>query len=54
MLYRIGHKQKLAKKIISHFPEHNVYLEPFFGAGGIFFNKPKVKFNFLNDLNKNV
>jgi DNA adenine methylase len=54
MLYRIGRKQKLAKKIIQYFPEHNIYIEPFFGAGGLFFNKPKTQYNFINDYNKDV
>jgi DNA adenine methylase len=54
MLYRIGNKQRLAKKIIPHFPEHEIYIEPFFGAGGIFFNKQKSKINLLNDLNEDV
>jgi DNA adenine methylase len=54
MLYRIGRKQKLAKKIIPYFPEHKIYIEPFFGAGGLFFNKPKTQYNFINDYNNDV
>jgi DNA adenine methylase len=54
MLYRIGKKQRLAKKIIPYFPEHKIYIEPFFGAGGLFFNKPKAKYNFINDYNEDV
>jgi DNA adenine methylase len=54
MLKRIGNKQRIANKIIPYFPEHEIYLEPFFGAGGIFFGKPKVKYNFINDYNKDV
>jgi DNA adenine methylase len=54
MLYRIGKKQRLAKKIIPYFPEHNIYIEPFFGAGGLFFNKPKAKCNLINDYNNDV
>lgn len=53
-LRRLGNKTKLAKKIIQTFPFHNVYIEPFFGAGGLFFNKPLVNHNFLNDIDDDV
>jgi DNA adenine methylase len=33
---------------------HRLYIEPFFGAGGMFFNKPKAKYNMLNDLDGDV
>lgn len=49
MIYRRGNKRRIAKHIISLFPAHEHYIEPFFGAGGIFFNKQKAKYNFLND-----
>jgi len=54
ILRRLGNKSKIAHKIIPHFPKHNIYIELFFGAGGMFFNKPKSKYNFLNDLDSNV
>ena len=54
ILRRLGNKKKMAKKIQSYFPPHKIYIEPFFGAGGMFFNKPKVKYNFLNDLDSDV
>lgn len=54
ILKRLGNKKKIAKEIIKHFPKHNIYAEPFFGAGGMFFNKPKVKFNIVNDLDSDV
>lgn len=54
MLSRKGNKSKLADKIISHFPPHDCYIEPFFGSGAIFFRKPKVQYNLLNDIDKNV
>jgi len=53
-LRRLGNKSAIADKIINHFPQHNTYIELFFGAGGIFFNKPKARYNFLNDLDSNV
>ena len=54
ILRRLGNKKKLTHKIIPHFPSHTVFLEPFFGAGGMFFYKPKVKYNIVNDLDSDV
>lgn len=54
ILRRLGNKQKIAKKIQAYFPPHNIYIEPFFGAGGMFFNKPKAKYNIVNDLDSDV
>jgi DNA adenine methylase len=33
---------------------HRTYIELFFGAGGIFFNKPKAQYNILNDIDGEV
>ena len=49
ILKRLGNKTKIAMDIQKHFPQHSIYIEPFFGAGGIFFNKPKAKYNVVND-----
>lgn len=54
ILRRLGNKQSIAIKIQKYFPKHNIYIEPFFGAGGMFFNKPKAKYNIVNDLDSNV
>lgn len=54
LLRRLGNKSKLAKKIQTYFPAHTLYIEPFFGAGGMYFNKPKAKYNILNDLDSEV
>lgn len=54
ILRRLGNKKKLAKQIQSYFPPHKIYIEPFFGAGGMFFNKPKAKYNIVNDLVSDV
>jgi DNA adenine methylase len=54
ILRRLGNKSKIATKIQSYFPEHKIYIEPFFGAGGMFFNKPKAKYNIVNDLDSDV
>lgn len=49
-----GSKWRIAEWIISHFPEHKVYCEPFFGSGAVFFNKQPVYIETINDLDKNV
>lgn len=54
MIRRLGNKKKIAKKILPFFPQHTIYVELFFGAGGMFFNKPLAKINFLNDLDTNI
>jgi DNA adenine methylase len=54
ILRRMGNKSKIAKEIQKHFPKHTMYIEPFFGAGGMFFNKPKVKYNIVNDFDNDV
>jgi len=35
-------------------PPHKVYLEPFFGSGAVFFNKPAVGIETINDLDGDV
>jgi DNA adenine methylase len=54
ILRRLGNKSKIAKEIQQYFPPHKIYIEPFFGAGGMFFNKPKAKYNIVNDLDSDV
>jgi len=54
ILNRLGNKTRLAKEIQKYFPKHDIYMEPFFGAGGMYFNKPKAKYNFLNDIDDDV
>jgi DNA adenine methylase len=41
-------------KIIPHFPDHKIWIEPFFGSGSAFFNKQKAKYNIVNDLDSDV
>lgn len=54
ILRRMGNKGKIASKIISYFPPHKVYYEPFFGTGSIYFTKPKSEYSILNDLDNDV
>lgn len=45
-----GGKQKLADRIVALMPEHTVYLEPYAGGAAVFFRKPRVRYEVLNDL----
>lgn len=54
ILTRAGNKRRIAKNIIKHFPSHQTYLEPFFGAGGLFFNKERSQYNIMNDQDSDV
>ena len=49
-----GAKWNLAQWIISFFPAHTTYLEPFFGSGAVFFNKLPSKVETINDIDGNV
>ncbi len=46
-----GAKANLARWTVSTFPErHKVYLEPYFGSGTVFFEKPRCGLETINDL----
>lgn len=49
-----GGKWRIAEWIISYFPEHKVYLEPFFGSGACFFKKPPSYIETINDMNGDI
>ncbi len=49
-----GSKWSIADWIISYFPEHHSYLEPFFGSGAVLFCKPRSNIETVNDLDGNV
>ncbi len=49
-----GSKWSLADWIISFFPNHHSYLEPFFGSGAVLFNKPRSNIETINDLDGDV
>lgn len=47
----IGGKRRLAKHILPLFPAHECYVEPFAGAGALFFMKEPARAEVLNDIN---
>lgn len=49
-----GAKFRLAPWVISHFPEHKYYCEPFGGAAGVLLNKPRCKSEIYNDLDGDI
>lgn len=51
---RMGGKSKLRKEIIKRIPEHICYVEPFFGAGWIYFGKEPSQVEVINDIDKEL
>lgn len=49
-----GSKWSIADWIISKFPPHHSYLEPFFGSGAVLFKKERSKIETINDLDNDV
>lgn len=49
-----GAKWNCAEWIISHFPAHKHYVEPYFGSGAVFFNKQPTAHEVINDLSGDV
>ncbi len=49
-----GSKWRISNWIISHFPNHRVYCEPFFGSGAVFFNKEPCYIETINDIDGEI
>jgi len=49
-----GGKKSMLKNILPLIPEHNGYIEPFFGGGAVFWAKEPKKYEVINDTNMNV
>ena len=49
-----GAKNRIASKICSYIPEHNVYLEPYAGSLAILFNKQRSHIETVNDIHDEV
>lgn len=49
-----GAKWGIADWIIGFFPMHHSYLEPFFGSGGVLFNKKRSNIETINDIDGEV
>ncbi len=54
MLRYHGSKFKLAPWIISHFPPHKIYIEPYGGGGSVLFCKDRSESEVYNDLDGEV
>ncbi|MBZ0323634.1 DNA adenine methylase [Enterococcus casseliflavus] len=49
-----GSKWTLANTIIDLMPDHETYVEPFFGSGAVFFNKPAANVETINDVDSRI
>jgi DNA adenine methylase len=53
-IWWMGGKFYIADWIVSLMPEHEIYVEPFFGAGWVFFAKPRAKIEVINDIDDRI
>lgn len=50
----MGGKSELAAKIVAMMPRHQIYVEPYFGSGAVFFKKNAAPVEIINDKDLNV
>jgi DNA adenine methylase len=50
----VGGKNRLARTIIAHLPEHTTYIEPFAGGAQVLFHKAPSEVEVLNDLDFDI
>jgi len=49
-----GGKTTIAKWILSYFPPHRTYVEPFFGSGAVLLRKPRSSVEVANDKDRSI
>jgi len=49
-----GGKERIIHALLPHVPPHSAYLEPFFGAGSLFFAKRPSQIEVINDIDKDL
>lgn len=54
ILHYPGSKWSMVDWIIGNMPDHQTYLEPYFGSGAVFFNKEPADLETINDLDGDI
>lgn len=54
ILNYVGSKWNMASWIVSQMPEHEIYLEPYFGSGAVLFNKMASRIETVNDIDGTI